>query len=54
MALGEFTGLLSFLPFVTMEKYYQKAVSLLNFRTGKKGLKLEVVPTINLPVKSDQ
>ena len=53
VALGELTGLLSFLPFLTMEKYYKKAVSSLNFRAGKKTLKLKSGPTINLPIKSD-
>ena len=54
MALRELTGLLSFLTFLTIEKYYQKAVSLLNFRPGKKTLKLKAAPAIYLPIKSHQ
>ena len=54
VAPRELTGLLSFLPFLTMEEYYKKDVSLLNFRAGKNTLKLKAAPTINLPVKSHQ
>ena len=52
VVLRELAGLLSSLPFLTMAKYYKKVISLLNFRAGKKTLKLKSVPTINLPIKS--
>ena len=54
MAPRELAGLLSFLPFLTMEKHNKKTVSLLDFSAGKKTLKLKAVPTINLPRKSHQ
>ena len=52
MTSRELTGLLSFLPFLTMEKYYKKAVSLLHLRARKKTLNLKTVHTIKLPIKS--
>ena len=52
VAPRELTGLLSFFPFLTMEKYYKKAASLLNFRAKEKTLKLKAAHTINLPIKS--
>ena len=35
-----------------MEKYYKKPVSLFKFRDVRTMLKLQTVPTLNLPIKS--
>ena len=52
LALGKLIGLVGLRPFLIMEKYYKKPISLLKFRGGKITLKLQAVPTLNLPIKS--
>ena len=39
---------------LTMKKYYKKLVSLFKFPIGKRTLKLQTFPTLNLPITSHQ
>ena len=51
LTLGNLIGLVRFRTFLTMEKYYKRPVSLLKFACGKRTLKQQTVPTLNLPIK---